>query len=165
MSQNKKGANSKNLYGFNSIKNINNKSHNKLSRIEINNKILEKEYEFNSLDSNELLEICHEYQMNTREQYLKPFVDYFKSVDDDNDGILNEKQFINLVKIMNVFDENNFDKKVEELLNDVDPYGNKQIFFSDCVNAFSFGNDENSESILDKICNRVYNLNEIEKIF
>ena len=45
MSQNKKGTN--------------NKNHNKLSRIEINNKILEKEYEFNSLDYNELLEICH----------------------------------------------------------------------------------------------------------
>ena len=165
MLQKKKGEKRKILYDLNVIKNFDKNNRNKLSRIEVNNKLIEKENEFNSLDYNTFLEICHEFQMNAREQYLKPFVDIYKSVDDDNDGILNEKQFINLVKIMNVFDDDNFDKEVEDLLIEVDPFEYKQIIFSDCVYVFSNRTYENNESILDKVCNRVFNLNEIEKIF
>ena len=69
----------------------------------------QKENELNGINYNELLNIFHEFEVNKREKYLKPFVDIFRSVDEDNDGILNETQFINLVKNMNIFDENNFD--------------------------------------------------------
>ena len=91
--------------------------------------------------------------MNLRESYLKPFVDLFKKLDDNNDGILNEKQFINLVKNMNIYDDNNFDLGINELLNDIDPYRNKQITFTDCVTLFS-KKDENNETILDKLHNK-----------
>ena len=144
------------LYNLNCKNNKDSKYHKKLSRIEINKKIIEKENELNTLDYNDLLEICHEYQMNIRELYLKPFVDLFKSVDYDNDGILNEKEFINLIKIMNLFDENNLDEEIDHLLNTIDPYGNKIIIFTDCVSLFSY-NDENGESIMDKIYYKYHN--------
>ena len=140
------------LYNLYCKNNKDSKYHKKFTRIEISQKIVEKENELNTLDYNDLLEICHEYQMNIRELYLKPFVEMFKYVDDDNDGILNEVQFINLIKIMNIFDENNLDEEINNLLNTIDPYGNKIIIFTDCVRLFSY-NNENGESIIDKIYN------------
>ena len=138
------------LYNLSCKNNKDSKYHNKLTRIEMNQKNIEKENELNTLDYNDLLDICHEYQMNKREEYLKPFVNIFKYIDEDNDGILNENQFINLVKAMNIFNNENFEKEIEKLLNDIDPYRNNQIIFTDCIDFFSFNNGD-GESILDKI--------------
>ena len=154
MSQNGKELNNTILYDFNCKNNKDNNYHNKLTRIEINKKLLEKENEINTLDYNNLLQIFLEFQMDLRENYLKPFVDLFKSVDDDNDGIINETQFINLIKKMNIFDDNILDIKINKLLNAIDPYGDKHIIFSDCVDLFSYKNDVSNESILDKIYNK-----------
>ena len=129
----------------------------------MNQKIIEKENELNTLDYNDLLDICHEYQMNKREEYLKPFVNIFKYIDEDSDGILTEKQFINLVKTLNIFDNKNFEKEVEKLLNNIDPYRNNQIIFTDCVNLFSFNNGD-GESVLDKIYKNKNNFKDNEKI-
>ena len=160
MSQNGKELSNTILYDFNCKNNKDNNYHNKLTRIEINKKLLEKENETNTLDYNDLLQIFLEFQMDLRENYLKPFVDLFKSVDDDNDGIINETQFINLIKKMNIFDDNNLDVKINKLLNAIDPYGDKHIIFSDCVDLFSYKNDVNNESIMDKIYNKKNNNND-----
>lgn len=157
MSQNGKELNNTILYDFNCKNNKDNNYHNKLTRIEINKKLLEKENEINTLDYNNLLQIFLEFQMDLRENYLKPFVDLFKSVDDENDGIINETQFINLIKKMNIFDDNILDIKINKLLNAIDPYGDKHIIFSDCVDLFSYKNDVSNESILDKIYNKKNN--------
>lgn len=157
MSQNGKELNNTILYDFNCKNNKDNNYHNKLTRIEINKKLLEKENEINTIDYNNLLQIFLEFQMDLRENYLKPFVDLFKSVDDDNDGIINETQFINLIKKMNIFDDNILDIKINKLLNAIDPYGDKHIIFSDCVDLFSYKNDVSNESILDKIYNKKNN--------
>ena len=154
------------LYDLNDINDNNNNSrHNKLTRNEINQKMQQKENELNGINYNELLNIFHEFEVNKREKYLKPFVDIFRSVDEDNDGILNETQFINLVKKMNIFDENNFDFSLNELLNLIDPYENKKIIFTDCVELFS-QTDKNNKIFLDLINSQKNdNINEDKKDF
>ena len=63
---------------------------------------------------------------------------------------------------MKIFGDN-LKQKIVELLTQIDPYNNKQITFSECVNLFGNipyeqeGNNQNNQSgnsmsILDKIC-------------
>ena len=96
-------------FNLNSINNKENRFYNKLSRIELNQKLLEKENELNSISFDELVNIFHELEINKKENYLRPFVYAFKKIDEDSDGIINESQFINLVKDLNIFEEKNFD--------------------------------------------------------
>ena len=124
-------------FNLNSINNKENGFYNKLSRIELNQKLLEKENELNSISFDELVNIFHELEINKKENYLKPFVYAFKKIDEDSDGIINESQFINLVKELNILEEKNFDNLLNELLNLIDPYGYKKFIFTDCVEVFS----------------------------
>jgi Ca2+-binding EF-hand superfamily protein len=121
---------------------------------------LKEEY---NIPFKDLVKIIHEFQIRQREKQLKNFVQLFKSVDKDNNGIINEEEFVNLLYNMNIFGDQ-LKRKIVELLTQVDPYNNKQITFSECVNLFGSipyeqeGNIQNSQnnqnqiSILDKIC-------------
>ncbi len=77
-----------------------------------------------------------DYQIKTREKYLKNFVFLFKKCDYDNNGIINEEEFIHLIELTG-----NYRLTVQEnsmrLLNIIDPFNNKQITFSECVSLFS----------------------------
>lgn len=139
-------------FNLNSINNKENRFYNKLSRIELNQKLLEKENELNSISFDELVNIFHELEINKKENYLRPFVYAFKKIDEDSDGIINENQFINLVKDLNILEEKNFDNLLNELLNLIDPYGYKKIIFTDCVEVFSSYNIGN-KNIFDIINN------------
>lgn len=80
----------------------------------------------------------------------------FKKFDTDNNGIINEEEFINMLYNMNIFG-NKLKENVVTLLTLIDPNNNKQITFSECVNLFStqpyYENDGNTNgTILDKIC-------------
>ena len=117
---------------------------------------LKEEY---NIPFKDLVKIIHEFQIKQREKQLKNFVQLFKSVDKDNNGIINEEEFVNLLYNMKIFGDN-LKQKIVELLTQIDPYNNKQITFSECVNLFGNipyeqeGNNQsgNSMSILDKIC-------------
>ena len=125
------------LYGLSCLNNKDNPCHDKLSRIELKQKLIEKENESSSIEYNELTNICHELEVDTRENYLKPFIDIFKLIDEDNDGILNENQFINLIKALKIYNENNLGNEINAILNLIDPYGYKKFIFSDCVQVLS----------------------------
>jgi hypothetical protein len=119
---------------------------------------LKEEY---NIPFKDLVKIIHEFQIRQREKQLKNFVQLFKSVDKDNNGIINEEEFVNLLYNMNIFGDN-LKQKIVELLTQIDPYNNKQITFSECVNLFSTipyepeNNNQNQNggniSILDRIC-------------
>ena len=122
---------------------------------------LKEEY---NIPFKDLVKIIHEFQIRQREKQLKNFVQLFKSVDKDNNGIINEEEFVNLLYNMNIFGDQ-LKRKIVELLTQIDPYNNKQITFSECVNLFGSipyeqeGNNQNNNqnnqnqiSILDKIC-------------
>ncbi len=60
----------------------------------------------------------------------------FKKTDTDNNGIINEEEFINLLNYMGVYGDGIEENSIR-LLAVVDPYNNKQITFSECVSLFS----------------------------
>ena len=133
----------------------------KLTREEIIQ--LSKLKEEHNIPFKDLVKILHEFQIKQREKQLKNFVQMFKSVDKDNNGIINEEEFVNLLYNMNIFGDQ-LKQKIVELLTQIDPYNNKQITFSECVNLFQSipyepeGNINNNNqqgnnmSLLDRIC-------------
>jgi Ca2+-binding EF-hand superfamily protein len=84
----------------------------------------------------EFQKILLDYQIKSRDKYLKNFVYLFKKCDTDNNGIINEEEFVNLLVSMRVYEEA-IQENSERLLTIVDPYNNKQITFSECVSLFS----------------------------
>ena len=150
ISNNEIDVNNNILYDLNCKKTKDNPYHNKLSRMELNQKLLEKENELNSISFNELINIFHEYEINKKENYIKSFVVKFKKFDDNSDGILDENQFINLIKELNILEEKNYENSLHELLNLVDPYGYKKFIFTDCIESFSSYNIGN-KNIFDMI--------------
>ena len=127
----------------------------KLTREEIIH--LSKMKEEYNIPFKDLVKILHEFQIKLREKYLKNFVALFKNVDKDNNGIINEEEFVTLLYNMNIFGDQ-LKMKIVELLTQIDPNNNKQITFSECVNLFSNtpynpdGSSNSNGSILDKIC-------------
>jgi len=71
--------------------------------------------------------------MQSHEKFLQKFLRYFKQSDLDNNGILNEKEFKDLVLLV----DNGYNLDVDRLLSIVDPYNNESITFSQCVTLFS----------------------------
>ena len=135
----------------------------KLTREEIIQ--LSKLKEEHNIPFKDLVKILHEFQIKQREKQLKNFVQMFKRVDKDNNGIINEEEFVSLLYNMNIFGDQ-LKQKIVELLTQIDPYNNKQITFSECVNLFqsipyepegNINNNPNNPqgnnmSLLDRIC-------------
>ncbi len=132
------------------------KTKNKLTREEIFNLVKNKE-EMNILYY-DFINIIGNYQVRNRDKYLKNFVTLFRKFDIDGDGILNEKEFIELIKSI-PYCQKNIEINIFKFLSIVDPFNNKKITFSDCILLFSMDDleeneNENSEktNLLDKIC-------------
>ena len=130
----------------------NNSIKGKYTREEMNKIIYNKQNECNFVQYDFLLDICLEYQIKLHIKYLKPFVKLFQSIDTNRDGILDEEQFVHLIKNMNIFEEQNIVQIVEEFLNNLDPYGYKRVTFSEIVELFTKINFDQNQSILDKFC-------------
>ena len=67
---------------------------------------------------------------------MKIFTSAFKKHDSDNDGIINEDEFIQFLSEMNLYGSD-IEENALRLLNIIDPYNNKQITFSETVSLFS----------------------------
>ena len=142
----------------------NNSIKGKYTREEMNKIIYNKQNECNFVQYDFLLDICLEYQIKLHIKYLKPFVKLFQSIDTNRDGILDEEQFVHLIKNMNIFEEQNIVQIVEEFLNNLDPYGYKRVTFSEIVELFTKINFDQNQSILDKFCSdKNNNINESKK--
>ena len=139
---------------MNTIGNIN--SNNKLSRVEKYNILLFSE------DKNilypDFIKIVLDNHIRFRDKQLKKFVDLFKSVDTNKDGIINEEQFSELVKKMEIFKEDEVENKIFQFLEKIDPFDSQKFTFSECISFFSSEmikeSDENDKeiSILEKVC-------------
>lgn len=70
------------------------------------------------------------YQLKTHEMFLEQFVRLFRQYDLDRNGILNELEFQNLLLAIN---QNRTEEEIAEILNQVDPFNNHSITFSECV--------------------------------
>lgn len=82
----------------------------------------------------DFLKVLLDFQLHGHEKFLEKFLQLFKMVDSDNDGIINEEEFRDLVLNMDLgFTE----EDVDRLLQIIDPYDNQQITFSEGVALFS----------------------------
>lgn len=61
-----------------------------------------------------------DFQLKEHEKFLSRFTQEFRSVDIDNDGVLNEPQFRALMKRLRVIPA----EKIESFLHVIDPYNN-----------------------------------------
>lgn len=126
----------------------------KLTREEIYN--LTRVKEDVSISYKDFIKLVSDHQIRSREKYLKNFVKLFRKFDQDSDGILNENEFIGLIKAIPYCKEN-IDDYTFKFLSIIDPFNNKKITFSECVSLFSMEMIEDQEgknqsSLLDKIC-------------
>ena len=141
----------------------NNSVKGRLTREEMNKIMFSKQNECNFVQYDFLIDICLEYQIKLHIKYLKPLLKLFQSIDTDRDGVLDEEQFVLLIKNMNIFKEDNIVQVIEEFLNNLDPYGYKHIIFSDVVELFTKMNFEANQSVLDKFCCDKNNIVETNK--
>ena len=130
----------------------------KLSREELFN--LSKLKDELNIQYKEFLKLLCVYQIKNRDKYLKNFVKLFRKYDTDLDGILNENEFVGLIKDIPCC-KNKADEYIFKFLSIIDPFNNKKITFSECVSLFSMeimedaNNNENSnKDIIDKVNNK-----------
>ena len=71
-----------------------------------------------------------DYHIRTRSKYLKNFKNLFKKFDNNNDGILTKKELIQLIRELNIFDENEINQNIDLLL--------RKLPFCEKYNSFSF---------------------------
>ena len=75
-----------------------------------------------------------DFQLQEHERFLIKFTDLFKSVDNDQDGVISEVQFKDLLRMMNVMGS---EEEIEQLLAQVDPFNNKRMTYSEVVLVLS----------------------------
>ena len=90
----------------------------------------------NNIPYTDFIQLVCENQIENRDNYLKRFVELFKKFDTDEDGILNEEQFIKMIKSI-PFCLNNLEYFIQKFLNKIDPFNYRRFTFNDCINAFS----------------------------
>lgn len=83
----------------------------------------------------EFLKAVLDFQLKEHEKFLCKFIMVFKEVDTDNNGVLNEDEFSELVKRMKICEDEK--QEIEYFLQVVDPYNNNEITFSEIVHLFS----------------------------
>jgi len=79
----------------------------------------------------EVLDVIISYDMLTHESLLKPFREKFSSIDEDNDGVLDEKEFKELCASIELLELGDF------FLEKVDPFSSGVITFGECVRVFN----------------------------
>ena len=149
-----------NISNLSYMKTINNQNNiiSKLSRVEKYNMLLFPD-ERNILFS-DFIKIVLDNHIRLRDKQLKNFVEIFRSVDTNKDGVINEEEFGELVQRMKIFKEDDVENKILQFLELIDPFDNQKITFSDCVSFFSgeiiqdvdVDGNEKDISVLEKIC-------------
>ena len=80
--------------------------------------------------------IIMNYQVSSRISYLGNFTFLFKETDSDDDGVLNDQEFISFVEKLKCY-SSHLEEQAYRLLSIIDPYEVKKITYSDCVSLFS----------------------------
>ena len=108
------------------------------------------------------MKIILDNHIRFRDKQLKNFVDLFRSVDTNRDGIINEEEFSELIQKMKIFKEDEVENVIFQYLEKLDPFDNQKFTFSECINFFSsefiqdkdMNGDEKEISVLEKVCFR-----------
>ena len=162
-------ANNKSINYMNNNLNLNNSLNNsymntygnmniKLSRVEKYNLFYFTE-EKNILYNN-FMKIILDNHIRFRDKQLKKFVELFRSVDTNRDGIINEEEFSELIQKMKIFKEDEVENIIFQYLEKMDPFDYQKFTFSECINFFSsefiqdknMNGEEKEISVLEKVC-------------
>lgn len=108
---------------------------NKISREEVSS--LNRISENRNISYKSFLKIILDFQIRSRVNYLKKFTLLFKSVDLDSNGIISENEFLTMLSNISFQQKIELEPITGKLLNILDPFNNKQINYSDCINVFS----------------------------
>ncbi|KRX10318.1 hypothetical protein PPERSA_02735 [Pseudocohnilembus persalinus] len=83
--------------------------------------------------------IILDFQLKSHEKFLKKFIQLFRQLDVDHNGIINENEFRVLLDTINsIIGQSQLnEEQIQKYLNQVDPYNHQQITFSQCVTLFS----------------------------
>lgn len=108
---------------------------------------------------NRFLKVLLDFSLMSHEKFLRKFVKLFLKEDKERKGVLDESQFINLIRGLNIVED---DDQFNIILHKADPHNNKIITFSDCVQVFTdteveIEGEENGTK-------RIISMNVIEKI-
>ena len=87
----------------------------------------------------EFQKIILDFQLKSHDKFLKNFIFIFKKFDTDNNGIISEEEFINLIHTLDLY-KDDFEEQIKRILTIVDPFLKKQITFSEVVTLFSVEN-------------------------
>lgn len=79
--------------------------------------------------------IILDFQLKSHENFLINFIEKFKQVDSDQNGIVDESEFRRLIKIID--SQNEMGIKIDVLLDILDPFSNDIITFSSIVTLLS----------------------------
>ena len=96
--------------------------------------------------------ILLEIQIRLRDKYLSNFVSTFKQIDEDDDGVLNEEQFRDLIIKLELYPLESVGEEYEKLTDKIDPFNTQVFTFSDCVKLLANEYvDDGKTKALDKI--------------
>ena len=127
----------------------------------IQNYIVKNNIQDNSISYQKFIQIVIEFQIRVRENYLKNFNDIFKQVDIDRNGILSDNEFVKLIEMLNIYqNQEEFENQMQNMMSQLDPFQSKIFIYSDIINVLSKEMIEEQEpetgeiiqmSILDRI--------------
>jgi len=106
----------------------------KVSREDLSN-INKIKFEAN-IPYDDFIQLVCDNQIQNRQKYLKNFVNLFRRFDKDGDGVLNEEQFMEMIKAI-PYCQNNIEEYIEKFLAKIDPFNHKKFTFNNCVLLFS----------------------------
>ncbi len=127
----------------------------------IQNYIVKNNIQDNSISYQKFIQIVIDFQIRVRENYLKNFNDIFKQVDSDRNGILSDNEFVKLIEMLNIYqNQEEFENQMQNMMSQLDPFQSKIFIYSDIINVLSKEMIEEQEpetgeiiqmSILDRI--------------
>ena len=102
----------------------------KLTREEMMNQAKTGSKRNAALDYKDFKKIILDFQLQEHERFLVKFTNLYKSIDNDQDGVISEVQFKDMIGMMNVLET---EEEIEMLLHKVDPFNNKKMTYSEVV--------------------------------
>ena len=105
-----------------------------MTREELNNQVVSGARQSSKLQYSDFKKIILDFQLQEHERFLIKFTNLFKSVDNDQDGVISEVQFKDLLRMMNILQT---EEDIEQLLAQVDPFNNKKMTYSEVVLVLS----------------------------
>jgi hypothetical protein len=87
----------------------------------------------NKIEFVDLQGLLLEYALAKHDIKIKKFVEIFRTVDEDTNGIIDDSEFLKMIAIMNI---NINESVVNRLLSLLDPFKRRHIVFTECLTVF-----------------------------